>query len=179
MKRKRAGRKRSALHLKRPGSGRPKVYDATPSPQAMAKRLALAAGADPDKTVTPLDLLEGRGMISRELNDAGRDYGWMRRMIFGRTDSRALDLTAVAGIDTGLERLDWQRIEGRYRMLCAALARRGHMVRKATDAVCVYNRFPAILLAAPNRAGGGGELDAIVEGLDTLDRARRSPIPHI
>ncbi len=174
-----AGRKRRSVKVKVPGSGRPKQYDAKPSAFAMAKRQVLAADGDPNKTATPLDLLESRGLITADHNDAGRDYGWLRRMVFGRTDARSLDLTRVAGRDLAIESLDWEKIEGRYRQLSEALSACGIKVRKATDAVCVYNRFPSILLSSGARGRvpsmtDVGQLDGIVEGLDVLDGVRRS-----
>lgn len=180
MKKKRgAGRKRRSIKVKVPGAGRPKQYDAKPSAFAMAKRRALAADGDPNKTATPLDLLESRGLITADHNDAGRDYGWLRRMVFGRTDARSLDLTRVAGRDLALESLDWEKIEGRYRLLSQALGTCGVKVRKATDAVCIYNRYPNILLPTKTRSclpslGDATQLDGIVEGLDALDGVRRS-----
>ena len=68
--------------IRKPGTGRPRVYDAVPSPQAMAKRQILAEGGDPTKTTIPLDLLEMRGIISMSQSEVGRVYGWLRRMIY-------------------------------------------------------------------------------------------------
>jgi len=145
----------------------------------MAKRQALAADGDPNKTATPLDLLESRGLITADHNDAGRDYGWLRRMVFGRTDARSLDLTRAAGRDLAIESLDWEKIEARYRHLSEALKSCSMSVRKATDAVCIYNRYPTFLLPSGARRripslSDANQLDGIVEGLDVLDGVRRS-----
>lgn len=170
---KRKKHNRPGARVRKPGAGRPRSYDPTPSPQAMAKRCALARGGDPAKTTNPLDLLEGRGLISPAQSDAGRNYGWLRRMVFGRTEARVLDPRQRGGRDVALEALDWERIEGQYRRLGAALAQRGAGVRAATDSVCVYNRFPKALLGTGEVVAG--EIEALREGLEALDRARATP----
>ena len=104
----------------------------------MAKRQILAEGGDPTKTTIPLDLLEMRGIISMSQSEVGRVYGWLRRMIYGRTDVRAFDLNHVAGRDTQAELLDWERLEKRYDELADALTSRGRDVRRATDDACVF-----------------------------------------
>jgi hypothetical protein len=135
----------------------------------MAKRRALAGGGDPAKTTNPLDLLESRGLISPTQSDAGRIYGWLRRMVFGRTEARVPDPRRRGGRDVALEALDWEGIESQYWHLGAALAQRGASVRAATDSVCVYNRFPKALLGGEVAAG---EIEPLREGLEALDRAR-------
>ena len=56
--------RRSGPRVGKPGSGRPSLYDPTPSPEAMAKRRQLAGRGDPNKTATLLDLLESKGLVS-------------------------------------------------------------------------------------------------------------------
>ena len=159
-----------ARRIRKPGTGRPRLYDAVPSPHAMAKRQMLAEGGDPTKTTIPLDLLEMRGIISVSQSEAGRVYGWLRRMIYGRTDVRAFDPGHIAGRDTQAELLDWERLEKRYDELANALTSRGRNVRRATNDACVYNRFPEY---GPNLAAKGRlALELLREGLDAMDRVR-------
>lgn len=169
MKSKRRQRKLSR-RVQKPGTGRPRLYDAVPSAEAMAKRQMLAAGGDPTKTTMPLDILEMRGVITASQSESGRVYGWLRRMIYGRTDIRAFDPAHVAGRDVQAETMDWDRMEERYRELSVALIDRGWNVRRATDDTCVYNLFPD---CGPNlSARGRHELDLVCEGLDAMDRVR-------
>jgi hypothetical protein len=135
----------------------------------MAKRRAFAAGGDPAKTTVPLDILEMRGFISSSQSEVGRVYGWLRRMIYGRTDVRAFDPAHVAGRDVRQEEMDWERMESRYRELSNALAGRGAAVRRTTEETCVYNVFPD---CGPRlTAKGMLALDRIREGLDAMERA--------
>ena len=164
------------LRVRRPGAGRPKLYDSGPSPEAVTKRRLLAGDGDPAKTATPLDILETRGLITPAQSDAGRVYGWLRRRIFGRTETRALDLLRVSG---GVEsfRGDEQDLERQYRELRTVLEYRGPRIRAITADTCVYNRLPMHILA-PTSVEGRRLLDALREGLDCLDHARNRMVPH-
>ena len=136
----------------------------------MAKRQILAEGGDPTKTTIPLDLLKMRGIISMSQSEVGRVYGWLRRMIYGRTDVRAFDLNHVAGRDTQAELLDWERLEKRYDELADALTSRGRNVRRATDDACVFNRLPEY---GPNLTDKSRLVPELLrEGLDAMDRVR-------
>jgi len=160
----------------KPGAGRPKLYDPGPPPEAVAKRRLLAGDGDPAKTATPLDILETRGLITPAQSDAGRVYGWLRRRIFGRTETRALDLLRVSG---GVESLhmDEQDLERQYRELRAVLEVRGTRIREITADTCIYNRLPMQILA-PTSIEGRRLLGALRDGLDCLDRARNRTFPR-
>jgi len=170
-----------AVRVRKPGAGRPRLYDSGPPPEVVAKRRLLAGEGDPAKTATPLDILETRGLITPAQSDAGRLFGWLRRRVYGRTETRALDLLRVSG-GVEMSRLDEQDIECRYHALRVALADRGRRVQVITADTCVYNRLPAQFLA-PASGAGQRLLDALREGLDCLDRARgrvppRPVYPH-
>lgn len=136
----------------------------------MAKRQELAAGGDPSKTTTLLDLLEIRRLISRVQSDAGRYFGWLRRQIYGRTQVVALDPNMVRGRPTGRDRDDWVRLEAQYGRMCKALSADGAHVRKLTEDLCIYDRCDGIPVNASARTAA--PIVLLRRGLDTIERVR-------
>lgn len=154
----------------KPGSGRPSLYDPSPSPEAMAKRRQLAGGADPRKTATLLDHLEIRHLISHAQSDAGRHFGWLRRIIYGRTHASAMDPNFVRDHDGDHDKTDWQRLEDQYRRVCAALVECGPAVRETTEQICVYDRCDGLARSLSSNAGA--HLAVLRRGLDAIVQAR-------
>lgn len=162
--------RRSRQRVRKPGTGRPSIYDSTPSPEAMAKRRQLAGAGDPNKTSTLLDLLETKCLISPAQSEAGRHFGWLRRKIYGRTHVPALDPNVVRGRTGGSDAANWERLEADYRRLCAGLIAAGHDVRQVTEDICAFNRCTA--LAGASGSGAKTILSLLKQGLDAIDRAR-------
>jgi len=136
----------------------------------MAKRRQLAGGADPNKTATLLDFLEIKCLISRAQSDAGRYFGWLRRMIYGRTHAAALDPNFVHGHDTRKDGTDWERLEIQYRRVCAALVECGPLVRETTEELCLYDRCDA--LARSSGTSARARLTRLRRGLDAIAQVR-------
>ena len=161
--------------------GRPKLFDQKPTPEVAARRARLAGGGDPAMTSSALDLLCLRGLISRRHCDAGRLFAWLRTQVYGRATPRVLDLARLPGADAVAR--DDAMLEPAYAAAAESLANQGTQVRTITEAVCVHDRWPPVLLAAQTRHGcepqTDSELALLRAGLGALDQAlngsRREP----
>lgn len=157
----------------RPRANRPRLDTGTP--EARAKRLALARGGNPDMVSCPMDVYLTRGVITAQQHEAGKRYAVLYGALCGRTSAQSsLGRTLGGGTARG-EELQ-ARLETRYREIAARLDPRD---KKIVDRVCVYHGPVANtewLSAIPRLRNGLDDL-AYQFGLTrkAAERARSAP----
>jgi hypothetical protein len=148
------------------------------TPQAQARRAALAAGADPVLAEHPLGLLLARGLIVQEQHAAAVTYGWLYGRVVGRPAGSCTALyrrlageAAPAGwepSENAEAALQERFRRGKNRLLAA-----GRRVCDATENLLVFGRTPRFLDTARRRGAAarradGAEREAVLAGLAVL-----------
>ena len=144
--------------------GRPKLYEAAPSREAMEKRAAMAGpNGDPAKTAHPIDWLETRQVITARQADAGRRLHTLRMIAFGCPDISAFELGGISGYS--VDALDETAIRAarfEYDAICTALKACGGRIHDQTIDLCIHGTWPV------NRTTGAilvAEVEKIKTGL--------------
>jgi hypothetical protein len=158
----------------RPRLDRPATDGGTPEQQA--RRASLAGGGDPALTEYPLGLMLARGLITREMHEAGCTYA----MLYGRAVARAnlsvahvyRRMLAESGRGRDLDEQGQARIEQLFRIGKNHLLAAGRRVCDATENLVVFGR-PARFLAKRrtaelSRGADLAEFQAVLAGLSVL-----------
>jgi len=121
----------------------PKTERDGPTPELMAKRLALVGpGGDPALAGYPLGVLLARGLIDRDQHDAGVYYAYLAGRILGKIHPGPVGngYYNPHGDDAAQE-----IIEPLWRDACKSLMGVSRRAKDAVDNVAVYQRLPAFL----------------------------------
>lgn len=124
----------------RPRSDRPRIDLGTP--EQIHKR-AMLSPTDPTLSTTPLDVLKARNIISDEAHTAASYFAALRKMVFGKAHPGAIDLTAVSGMPSELDRAD---AESKYRAACGWMKQQSRASLDAVENLVVHERWPGWLL---------------------------------
>lgn len=158
----------------RPRLDRPSTDGGTP--EAQARRAALAGGGDPALTEHPLGLMLARGLISPEQHEAGIYYAGLYVRAVGRTALSVAPLyrrlLAEEGRGREIDEESQRRIEALYRQGKNRLLAAGRRIAAAVEDLAVFGR-PARFLSRAKGAGlrrgpDAAELAAVQEGLSVL-----------
>ena len=157
------------------------------TPEAQAKRAALAQGADPAAAAHPLDLLLAHGLIEARAYRAGWRYAGLYRRVIGRAD------VSFARLYDGLRGEDGRRLipaddtvdpasaQRHFRQAQAALRQEGPVIAGITERLVVFGAWPDWLLrpTTPRITRAHRELDLLRRGLALLthDKARSQVTP--
>ena len=157
----------------RPPAHRPRLDTGTP--EARARRLALARGGNPDMVSCPMDIYLTRGVITARQHEAGKRYAVLYGAFCGRTSAQSSFARSPGG-GTARDEESQARLESRYRDITARLDPRD---KKIVDRVCVYHGAVAStewLSAIPRLRDA---LDDLADqfGLARKAAARASPAP--
>ncbi len=117
----------------RPSAKRPRLDTGTP--EARARRLALARGGNPDMVSCPLDIYLTRGIVTARQHEAGKRYAVLYGAFCGRTSAQSSFARGPGG-GTARDEDSQARLEFRYREIAARLDPRD---KKIVDRVCVYH----------------------------------------
>jgi len=150
--------------------GRP-AGDTLPTPETLAKRIALAGpDGDPAMTATPLDVLETRRLIAAQSAAVGRRLALAHRLVFGAISPPAR-ATGDPGATGGMPaEAVVERAEREYTAALVLLSRIGGATRDTVVDVAVYLRWPRVLRIDDHRARR--ELDRLKAGLGALVSGR-------
>jgi hypothetical protein len=159
----------------RPKGERPAIDKGTPEQQA--RRLRLAAGADPVLTEYPLGMLLARHLITGEQHEVGCYYAYLYARTIGDGQVRCGFLyQQVASIWIGSEEISdatQAKIESLFRLGKNRLLAAGRRLCDAVENVAVFGRTPRFLNASDRRPDSAWradatDLEAVRQGLDVL-----------
>jgi len=147
------------------------------TPEQQARRLGLAAGADPAMTEYPLGVLLARRLISADQHEAGCYYAYLySRVIGGSHVSCGFLYQQVASVWARPEAVSEEtqaKIQSLFRLGKNRLLAAGRRVCDATENIIVFGRMPRFLEVGtrrPNSAwrADATELEAVQRGLEAL-----------
>jgi hypothetical protein len=139
----RAGRRRKFDVHRYPNGSTKRAGAIPPTPELALKRAALAAGGDPAKTSTPLDLMLLHKIIDEDTARAGRWFAYCARAVLGPPwQKNILNTEPLGGEMSESKRA---RLENEYLAAIAGLSR-GE--RDALIDLLHFRKMPFWLLAA-------------------------------
>jgi hypothetical protein len=137
------------------------------TPQAQARRAALAAGGDPVLSESPLGVLLARGLVTAEEHAAACIYAYLYARAVGRPRTSCAALyRRLAGEAAGpgwtdLEESAEAGVEARFRHGKNRLLAAGRRVCDATENLVVFGRLPRFLDSAGRRDAAARRADAV------------------
>jgi hypothetical protein len=136
------------------------------TPQARARRAALAGGADPALSEHPLGILLARGLIGPDQHAAAATYAWLYGRVVGRPDGSCAALyrrLAGEAAPAGWEASEAAAValEERFRRGKNRLLAAGRRVCDATENLVVFGRLPRFLDTASRRGAEARRADTI------------------
>jgi len=148
--------------------GRPKSFHKgsdTGTPELVMKRLL-------GETTETLDLLQERGIISKQQHWCGIHLRWLYSLRFGAPSVRTLNPTETGGIEITRDDPQWREArEAEYQEAIRSLGN-GSRTRVLIS-LCIHNERPRFLTKRPGKKLPTSEqIDTIVrlrEGLDILN----------